>query len=168
MDVGSPTEDLHLMSSCPCWAYTKACSGTERFTRVVYQRATPSAEACAVMPLRPWWGRNRKMICESSRFKPVEIFDKKGFCVDSRAIAPEKYWKRSPLLNFVLCYGSTATSATGIGRKYDFLVSPPSFLDCPNHSASSLLAFLVASITSRVKNCELGLSAFSSNNEIIW
>jgi len=27
-DVGSPTEDLHLISSRPCWAYTKKSTAT--------------------------------------------------------------------------------------------------------------------------------------------
>lgn len=93
----------------------------------------------------------------------------RSFCVDGREIATKKYQKRSPLLNSVLSYGSTATSATGIGRKYDFLVSPPSFLDSFNHRASSLLVPFAASSTSTVnKDCESALSASSSNKEIIW
>jgi len=27
--VGSPTEDFHLISSRPCWAYTKTCTRTK-------------------------------------------------------------------------------------------------------------------------------------------
>jgi hypothetical protein len=27
MDGDLPTEDFHLISSCPCWAYTNGCTG---------------------------------------------------------------------------------------------------------------------------------------------
>ena len=27
MDGDLPTEDFHLISSCPCWAYTSGCYG---------------------------------------------------------------------------------------------------------------------------------------------
>ena len=40
-----------------------ACNGTDRHAKVVFQSASPSAEAKAVRPLSPRWRQYPKIIC---------------------------------------------------------------------------------------------------------
>jgi len=37
--VGSPTEDLHLISSRPCWAYTKKSSRRQKASQILQKDA---------------------------------------------------------------------------------------------------------------------------------